>query len=128
MENWRHDAYSSVTKALRRIERKSDKLSRRINGPRNYAAQCNNQLAFWEDEIARLRAMTERLLDFRDRLYFYSNVDYVEALNEWESIIARICIFAEGLKRSSTGGQNRNRERGNRPREESIDSLWSVQS
>ena len=35
-------------------------------------------------ELARLQDMNDRLLDFRDRLCFYSNLGYVESLNEWQ--------------------------------------------
>lgn len=85
MDNWRQDRYSSVSKALRRIEKRADKLVRRINTSslKNKWKQ-DRQVFVWEDEVARLQEMTDRLTDFRDRLYFYSNLDYIEALNEWE--------------------------------------------
>ncbi|CAM9231411.1 unnamed protein product [Ectocarpus fasciculatus] len=41
--------------------------------------------------------MNDRLFDFRDRLYFYSNLGYVEALNEWQYEIRKICVKAEGF-------------------------------
>lgn len=112
MENWRQDRYSEVCKALKRIERRGDKLARRIdstslsvslnqqqqqqqqrqqqqrsssnNRNRNSKQEDAKQVALWSDELARLRDMNDRLVDFRDGLYFYSNMDYVEALNEWE--------------------------------------------
>lgn len=92
MENWRQDRYSEVSKALKRIERRGDKLGRRIDGScvslsqrqEHHSRQDARQLAAWSEELARLRDMNDRLVDFRDGLYFYSNMDYVEALNEWE--------------------------------------------
>lgn len=92
MENWRQDRYSEVSKALKRIERREDKLGRRIDGSsvtlsqrqEHHSRQDARQLAAWSEELARLRDMNDRLVDFRDGLYFYSNMDYVEALNEWE--------------------------------------------
>lgn len=92
MENWRQDRYSEVSKALKRIERRGDKLGRRIDGSsvtlsqrqEHQSRQDARQLAAWSEELARLRDMNDRLVDFRDGLYFYSNMDYVEALNEWE--------------------------------------------
>ncbi|CAM9339556.1 unnamed protein product [Ectocarpus sp. 13 AM-2016] len=41
--------------------------------------------------------MNDRLFDFRDRLCFYSNLGYVEALNEWQYEIRKICVKAEGF-------------------------------
>lgn len=89
MDNWRQDRYSAVSKALKRTERRADKLVRRINGSAVGLWQHNRQVSEWVDEVARLQDMSDRLLDFRDRLYFYSNQDYVEALNEWENEVEK---------------------------------------
>ena len=33
--------------------------------------------------------MEDQLLDFRDKLFFYSNVEYVEARRKWDRNIAK---------------------------------------
>lgn len=92
MDNWRQDKYSAVSKALQRVERRTDKLEQRLhNGSSsaNLSPQRTKKIAVWADDVARLRDMRDRLSDFRSRLYFYSNLDYVEALTEWENEVEK---------------------------------------
>lgn len=88
MDNWRQGRYSSVSKALGRIERRTDKLVERLNGSSGGLRQ-HSKISLWTGELARLQEMSDRLLDFRSRLYFYSNPDYLEGLDEWESVIEK---------------------------------------
>lgn len=88
MDNWRQGRYSSVSKALGRIERRTDKLVGRLNGSSG-GLRHHGKISLWTGELARLQEMSDRLLDFRSRLYFYSNPDYLEGLDEWESVIEK---------------------------------------
>lgn len=85
MDNWRKEKYSTVSKALKRVERRTDKLVERINSSSIGSWDHNKQVSAWANEVAKLQRMSDRLLDFRSSLYFYSNLDYGEALNEWEN-------------------------------------------
>lgn len=85
MDNWREDRYSGVGHTIQKIEKKADKLMPNVKG--SPLGQQSEQVYSWDGEIKKLRGMRETLLDFRDTLYFYSNADYGEALNEWETKI-----------------------------------------
>lgn len=90
MDNWRQERLATVTTALRGIERRTDTLVRRINnGSIVGHRQHSKPLATWADEVARLQDMSDRLLEFKGCLYFYSNRAYVEALNQWENEVEK---------------------------------------
>lgn len=85
MENWRQDRYAEINQALDRIQHRSETITRAVSAlSANDVGQKQRQVESLTNELARLQDMNDRLFDFRDRLYFYSNLGYVEALNEWE--------------------------------------------
>ena len=99
MENWKEERYAEINKALERIHRRAEMVVRVINAvraedrghqgqqqqqPQQQQQQQQQQGSNLTSELARLQDMNDRLFDFRDRLYFYSNLGYVESLNEWQ--------------------------------------------
>ncbi|CAB1121405.1 unnamed protein product [Ectocarpus sp. CCAP 1310/34] len=96
MDNWRQDKCTEINKALERIEKRADRVSRMMSSSssalnqedqpqhQQQEQQQQQQVATLTNELARLQDMNNRLFDFRDRLCFYSNLGYVEALNEWQ--------------------------------------------
>lgn len=91
MDNWRKQRYSNVSKALQRVERRTDKLVERIDASSTAAPwqRASRQVSAWTNEVAKLQDMNDRLLDFRSSLYLYSNLDYGDALNEWENEVEK---------------------------------------
>lgn len=47
-----------------------------------------DQVAGWEDEVARLQDASDQLLEFRGKLYMYSDRVYMEALSLWEDKVS----------------------------------------
>eukprot|EP00903_Cladosiphon_okamuranus_P010257 g9711.t1 len=101
MDNWKQERYAQINKALERIQRRADKVKRAIEAvPDEDQGQQQRQqrVSNLTSELARLQDMNDRLFDFRDRLCFYSNLGYVESLNEWQYEIRKICVRAEGFE------------------------------
>lgn len=57
--------------------------------PARVCASSLGQVCRWTDEVARLEDMEDQLLDFRRKLFFYSNLEYIEARRYWDHAIAK---------------------------------------
>lgn len=89
MDNWRQERLVTVNTSLKRIDDRVNKLLLRINPITEPHRSHTAQVSAWTEEVALLQELSDRLLAFKGRLFFYSHLAYIEAVNEWEHHVKR---------------------------------------